>query len=76
MAAPSQTDLRLYIREEYKKCMVEPIYFMRKYVKIQHPNKGTIPFDLFPFQEDTLERFHDDRFLLILKSWNLSNVSS
>ena len=64
-------NLRDVIREETKKCMADPIYFMRKYVKIQHPHKGTIPFNLFPFQEDTLDRFHDDRFLLILKSRQL-----
>ena len=67
----ANTDLRNAIRDETKKCMEDPIYFMRKYVKIQHPNKGTIPFDLFPFQETTLSRFNTDRFLLILKSRQL-----
>lgn len=69
--ANNQPNLRDIIREETKRCMEDPIYFMRKYVKIQHPNKGTIPFDLFPFQEDALNHFHDDRFLLILKSRQL-----
>lgn len=64
-------NLRDVIREETRKCMEDPIYFMRKYVKIQHPNKGTIPFNLFPFQEDALQHFHDNRFLLILKSRQL-----
>lgn len=64
-------NLREYIRSETRKCMEDPIYFMRKYVKIQHPHKGTIPFDLYPFQEDTLNRFHSDRYLLILKSRQL-----
>lgn len=67
----NQPNLRDVIREETKRCMEDPIYFMRKYVKIQHPNKGTIPFNLFPFQEDALQHFHDDRFLLILKSRQL-----
>lgn len=60
--------LRDIIREETRRCMEDPVYFMRKYVKIQHPNKGTIPFDLYPFQEDTMTQFKNDRFLLILKS--------
>jgi len=64
-------NLRDAIRDETKKCMEDPIYFMRKYVKIQHPNRGTIPFNLFPFQEDAMQHFHDDRFLLILKSRQL-----
>ena len=65
----NEKDLRKYIFEETKKCMADPIYFMRKYVKIQSPNEGgTVPFDLYSFQEDTLKRYHEDRFLLILKS--------
>src|ERR1035437_8785609 len=69
---PEEIDLRKWIREETKKCMTDPIFFMRKYVKIQNPNEGgTVPFDLYPFQEDTLNRFHNDRFLLILKSRQL-----
>ena len=51
--------------------MEDPVYFMRKYVKIQHPHRGTIPFDLYPFQEDTLKCFHDHRYLMILKSRQL-----
>lgn len=54
---PNQPTLRDVIREETKRCMEDPVYFMRKYVKIQHPNKGTIPFDLYPFQEDALNEF-------------------
>lgn len=68
----NEKDLRKWIFEEYKKCAADPMYFMKKYVKIQNPNEGgTVPFNLYPFQEETLSRFHDDRFLLILKSRQL-----
>jgi hypothetical protein len=56
------------IREEYKKCFASPVYFMKNYVKIQHPIRGTIFFDLFPFQEQTLQDLHDYNFNIILKS--------
>jgi intein/homing endonuclease len=56
------------IREEYKKCYASPVYFMNHYVKIQHPIRGTIVFDLFPFQEKTLQDLHDYNFNIILKS--------
>ena len=56
------------IREEYKKCLESPVYFMKHYVKIKHPIRGTILFDLFKFQEDTLQAFHDYKFNIILKS--------
>jgi hypothetical protein len=56
------------IRQEYKKCMQSPVYFMKKYVKIQHPIRGSIFFDLYPFQEETLSSFHEYDFNIILKS--------
>lgn len=64
-----EMDLRKWMLSEYKKCLLDPIYFMKKYVKIQSPNEGgTVPFNLYPFQEGTLQKYIDDRFLLILKS--------
>ncbi len=56
------------IKEEYRKCMVSPVYFMKHYVKIQHPIRGTILFDLFKFQEESLQSFADYKFNIILKS--------
>ena len=53
---------------EYNKCAESPVYFMRYYVKIQHPMRGTILFDLFKFQEETLSAFHDYKYNIILKS--------
>ena len=53
---------------EYKKCLESPVYFMKHYVKIKHPMRGTILFNLFPFQEKTLQSFHDYKFNIILKS--------
>ena len=60
--------LKEIIKEEYQKCASDPIYFMKKYCKIQHPVRGKIAFHLFPFQEDTLVDFKDHRYNIILKS--------
>ena len=60
--------LKAIIAEEYQKCASDPIYFMKKYCKIQHPVRGKIPFHLFPFQEETLVDFKDHRYNIILKS--------
>ena len=54
--------------KEYIRCSQDPVYFMRKYCFIQHPQKGKIKFDLFPFQEDSLVDLKDNRFNIILKS--------
>jgi hypothetical protein len=60
--------LKDVIREEYKKCAGDPVYFMKKYCKIQHPTKGKLRFELFPYQEKTLIQFKENRYNLVLKS--------
>lgn len=56
------------IRDEYIKCAKDPIYFMRKYVKIQHPQRGTLPFLTYPFQDKTLGQLAQYKENIILKS--------
>lgn len=68
MSDQPKKSLQDIIREEYKKCLTDPVYFMRKYVKIQHPIRGTIPFDLYPFQAKTLQDFAENDFSIVLKS--------
>ena len=56
---------------EIIKCGKDPVYFMNKYLKIQHPLRGLIPFKTFPFQDDCVKDFNDNRFNIILKSRQL-----
>ncbi|NDG53556.1 MAG: hypothetical protein EBY39_11125 [Flavobacteriia bacterium] len=56
---------------EIIKCGKDPVYFMNKYLKIQHPLKGLIRFNTFPFQDDCVEDFNKHRFNIILKSRQL-----
>ena len=60
--------LKDIIKEEYKKCLLDPVHFMKKYCQIQHPQKGKIPFHLYPFQEDALRDLRDFDYNVILKS--------
>lgn len=60
--------LKDIIKLEYIKCSQDPIHFMKKYCVIQHPKRGKIPFHLFPFQEDTLTQFSQNRYNIVLKS--------
>lgn len=41
---------------------------MKKYVKIQHPVRGTVSFELYPFQENTLRDFVNNSLNIVLKS--------
>ncbi len=44
---------------------------MKKYCVIQHPTKGKIPFQLFPYQEDAIDKFNQFDRNIILKSRQL-----
>jgi hypothetical protein len=66
--APTQTKpLREIIKDEYKKCAMNEEYFLCRYCYIQHPVKGTLLFNLFDYQKDTLKEFHDFEYNIILK---------
>lgn len=54
--------------KEIIKCGKDPKYFINKYVYIQHPLKGTVKFDTYPFQDDCLDDFIEHRFNIVLKS--------
>ena len=56
---------------EIVKCGKDPHYFINNYVKIQHPERGTISFDTYPFQDDCVDNFIANRFNVIVKSRQL-----
>ena len=64
-------DLKQAIQREYLKSAQDPVHFMRKYCTIQHPTKGKVKFDLYPFQEKCLTEFKDNRYNIILKARQL-----
>ena len=51
----TQPNIKQIIKQEYIKCAQDPVYFMKKYCWIQHPTRGRVQFNLFPFQEGTLK---------------------
>ena len=57
--------------KEIIRCGKDPIYFMNKYVKIQHPQRGTIDFKTYEFQDECVDDFVNHRFNIILKSRQL-----
>jgi len=63
--------LKEVIKQQYIECAQDPAYFMKKYCMIQHPIKGKIPFDLYDFQEKTIEEFQTERMNVILKARQL-----
>ena len=51
---------------EYKKCLEDPSYFARKYVKIISLDEGLVPFNLYEYQENMFKHFNDNRFSIVL----------
>ena len=51
---------------EYARCMQDPAYFARKYIKVISLDKGLVPFDLYPYQEKMFKHFRENRFSIVL----------
>ena len=67
----SEPNLKQLIAQEYLKCAQDPAHFMKKYCFIQHPQRGRIPFHLYPFQEKVLHLWRDNPYSIVLKSRQL-----
>lgn len=50
--------------QDYVKCAKDPIYFIRKFVKIVHVDHGLIPLDLYEYQERMIDTFNNNRFVI------------
>lgn len=66
-----QEQIKKVITQEYVACAKDPAYFMKKYCYIQHPTRGRIPFNLYPFQEKVLRLYRDNQYCITLKSRQL-----
>jgi len=64
-------NIKKIIAQEYIKCAKDPAYFMKKYCHIQHPTRGRILFNLYPFQDKILHLFRDNDYIITLKSRQL-----
>ena len=67
----SSVDLKEVIRQEYIKCVQDPAHFMKKYCNIQHPQRGRVIFNLYPFQDKVLNLWKDHPYSIVLKSRQL-----
>ena len=49
---------------EYQKCAEDPIYFMEKYIRIVSLDEGLVPFNMYGFQKDIVQKIHENRFTI------------
>ena len=59
------------IIKETLKCRQDPIYALKTYAKIKHPEQGIIPFRLYSFQDDAIDNFVNHRYNIVLKGRQL-----
>ena len=50
--------------KEYIKCSNDPIYFIKKYIKVVSLDEGLVPFNLYDFQEEIVDKVHNNRFII------------
>jgi hypothetical protein len=67
----SRVNISDAIKQELIKCKQDPVYFMKKYYTIQHPTKGRMTFNLYPFQEKVLRLLQKYDYTIINKSRQL-----
>ena len=51
--------------EELTKCYNDPVYFIKNYVKIVHIDKGLVPFELYPYQEEMVRIILGNRHVIM-----------
>lgn len=55
------------IKEEFLKCKTDAVYFISKYIKVSHPKRGLVNFELYPFQRTIIKEFFTHRFNILRK---------
>jgi hypothetical protein len=51
---------------EYARCMKDPSYFAKTYLKVISLDSGLVPFNLYPYQEKMFDHFNKNRFSIVL----------
>jgi hypothetical protein len=66
-----QQNIKEVLKQEYIKCATDPGHFMKKYCNIQHPQRGRVLFNLYPFQDKVLQLWKENPYSIVLKSRQL-----
>lgn len=51
---------------EYLKCMKDPVYFAKTYVKVISLDRGLVAFEPYPYQDRMFRHFNENRFSIVL----------
>ena len=62
------TEMNIFEKAEYVRCVLDIPYFIRTYVKIVSLDDGLTAFMLYPYQERMIEHMHAHRFSIFMTS--------
>lgn len=72
----NSTNIKEIIKQEYKNCATNVPHFIKKYCWIQHPQRGRVPFQLYPFQEKVTNLFHKSKEYIVVNKGRQLGVST
>ena len=49
---------------EYIRCQQDPLHFISEHIKIVSVDEGLVDFDVRDYQEEMIDRFHNERFVI------------
>jgi len=52
--------------KEFMKCANDPVYFAKTYIKIIHVDKGLVPFEMYGYQKEIVQKITDNRRVAVL----------
>lgn len=64
---PRGENMSLNPFEEFSKCQSDFVYFAKTYLKIVHPKRGLIPFELHPYQERLIKTYEQHPSVILKK---------
>lgn len=67
-ASNTETEYTAFELNELRKCVSDAVYFVENYVKIVHPKKGAVPFELYDYQKEMLRAYQNFKDIIVLSA--------
>lgn len=64
--AGAQVEYTAEMIEEWLKCAEDPVYFISKYVKVVHPDRGVVNMELYDYQKRMVDSYVNHRNSIVL----------
>jgi len=74
--AHSENEYTPELVQELKKCQADPVYFIRNYVYLQHPVRGKLIFNLYPYQEELVRTCQHNKRVIALISRQMGKTQT